>query len=164
MHTFSVNTCNIHTSIAMLKVNKNWITGKTRCLLYYWNAIICFADKPLLVVDYLENQEVIENTSLEVCCQGHSNPSISYIYWTGNVTLVVFNDTESCLTFKLINRNNTGRYTCFASNSIGLSNKSIELNVLCKYYNNRALCGFIRILFFGDLTTFITLRYHKHMN
>ncbi|CAC5393252.1 [Mytilus coruscus] len=86
--------------------------------------------KPLLVADYLADQEVIENTSLEVCCQGHSNPPISYLYWTGNFTPVVVNDTESCLTFKLIHRTNTGIYTCVASNSIGISNKSIEINVM----------------------------------
>ncbi|XP_052103164.1 carcinoembryonic antigen-related cell adhesion molecule 1-like [Mytilus californianus] len=91
---------------------------------------IQYSDKPILNADYLAHQEVIENTSLEVCCQGHSNPPISYLYWIRNVTLVVFNDTESCLTFKLIHRTNTGRYTCFASNSIGISNKSIEINVL----------------------------------
>lgn len=36
--------------------------------------MLCFADKPSLIVDPPALEKLIENTSTQVCCQGNSNP------------------------------------------------------------------------------------------
>lgn len=93
---------------------------------------MCFVNKPSLTIDHPARENLIENTSTTVCCQGNSNPPTDEIKWKGNGKYLVVNNTTTCLTFSPIHRTNTQRYTCFASNIIGISESHIHIKVLCK--------------------------------
>ncbi|CAC5393266.1 HMCN [Mytilus coruscus] len=86
--------------------------------------------KPSLTIDHPALVKLIENTSSQVCCQGNSNPSMDQINWKGNVNSLVVNNTISCLTFSPIHRTHTQRYTCVASNRVGISELHIDFKVL----------------------------------
>lgn len=95
-----------------------------------------FVDKPFITIPFKSNKSYIEGTNGIICCHVESNPPIFLTTWLkNNRKLQEMKSNNNCLEFTAFQRNHAGHYTCSAENTVGKSNSSYELNILCKYVN-----------------------------
>lgn len=95
-----------------------------------------FVDKPFITIPVKSNKSYIEGTHGVICCNVESNPPVFLTTWLkNNGKLQELRSNNNCLRFTAFQPNHAGNYTCLAENTLGKSNSSYELNILCKYVN-----------------------------
>ena len=118
----------------------------------YFNGI---TDKPEITV-HPKNETKLEGDNVTFTCKVNGNP-VPTISWTrdgslinntnNNLTRISLSRDKKQLTITNVNRTDSGKYRCVASNSLGHeTSKAASLDVQCKY---RSFChpsGFLSLL------------------
>lgn len=99
-----------------------------------------FIDKPVIEFNYTEKSFFIKGETKTLCCTSDSNPSTDTM-WLHNqkASEEVHYKSNVCLTLMNISDSDSGIYSCFAANGIGHVEKEINISVLCKKHENKAL-------------------------
>lgn len=113
-----------------MKTNPDYKHEKESYICKSW---VSFPDKPEIVIDKINPETLVEGNFTRICCQAKSNPKAMTIEWKKNgESVLTGNESRLCLEFTALNRSNTGRYTCKATNTVGQTKQSMFYKVLCK--------------------------------
>ncbi|CAC5383227.1 unnamed protein product [Mytilus coruscus] len=88
--------------------------------------------KPKVTVSIIPDGRLLqEYQDAELCCKTEGNSAATHITWIKDTTNIkILNDTRHCISFTPLLRQNTGKYTCTAMNSIGFSSATKHIRVL----------------------------------
>ncbi|OPL33048.1 hypothetical protein AM593_05977, partial [Mytilus galloprovincialis] len=99
-----------------------------------------FPDKPVIEFNFPDKSHFIQGESKQLCCSSDSRPSTKKIW--------MFKDKEGirethyksicCITLINISDSDSGIYSCFAENELGISDQEIIINVMCKKWDHRS--------------------------
>ena len=92
--------------------------------------IISIADSSSVDDVVISSNTAIEGLPYSLSCEVSGDPLPSVWIKVSNYTYRV----GKILNFTSISRNDTGSYTCEASNRCGKDSKTESINVFCKYY------------------------------
>lgn len=95
-------------------------------------------DEPVVTIKS-ENFLINEISDFTLYCESDSNPSITNIKWLHNNLDLKEDESRyeigtSSLLVKNATRNDSGNYTCEATNIIGKGTSTSEVNMLCKSF------------------------------
>ena len=102
------------------------------------NGFYCIADKPEITV-HLLNETKTEGKTVTLSCDATGNP-VPTISWTrngssvdaSNNSRISFSEDKKKLTITNVNRTDSGKYQCVASNKLGNDTSNAKLDVQCK--------------------------------
>ena len=94
--------------------------------------VLEYSEKPTIVYPSAANVSYNKGSPVNVSCValGAPDPDVKWIH-NGQEK-----SSGSYLTFSAISKGDAGIYTCRANNSVGNTEKQLNLVVTCKYYSN----------------------------
>lgn len=96
-----------------------------------------FPDKPVIEFNFPDKSHFIQGESKQLCCSSDSRPSTKTIWMfkdRGEGIGETHYKSICCITLMNISDSDSGIYSCFAENELGISNQEIIINVMCKKF------------------------------
>lgn len=82
-----------------------------------------------------ERLRILENSDIFLTCEATAIPSVkTYEWFIDGIKQKHYQSSE--LAIHQVNRESAGKYTCRAINSIGSSESSKEITIICNYFNS----------------------------